>query len=205
MECEQCQKDYERISQHWSLSGDCYPPAIGDYRHELISGLLMSDGWIKKRTNASFSVAMTNKKFLKWLKKELGFLSTDIRVKKTQEPNRDKLYVLSTISHPELNRYRDWYVEGDKTWSLPPKGLTPTRMKMLYVGDGNKYTHNKGRDYIRIGASNQLEYKDETLKLFESLGLEPRWSTHNIVFSVEDSEKLWDYMGEAPPGFEYKW
>lgn len=205
MKCHDCGNNYEQISQHWSLSS-CEHESFTERQHEIIRGLLMSDAWIDKRVNARFAVAMTNKEFLEWLDQQLQPFSTGVSKKKTDTENREQMYVLRTISHPELNQYHEWYdLDGCKVWGIRKDELTPLTLKMLYVGDGSKYDKNKGRPYIRIGAELQQESENRALHLFHPLGLNPKWNSHNIIFTADDSEKLWDYIGEPPPGFEYKW
>lgn len=64
--------------------------------------------------------------------------------------------------------------------------------------------------------SNEFEHTDKIDVIFGNVGLP---SPNNYVmyerkdgsidctahFTVDQSEELWDYMGEPVPGFEYKW
>ena len=94
--------------------------------------------------------------------------------------------------------------------------LTPTVLKHWYVGDGhcdNSSSHN----HIQISVSNEVKNTEKVFKYFSNVGL-PQPSNHHIseqiksenkkcdiVWGVEESYELWDYMGEPLPDFNYKW
>jgi len=64
--------------------------------------------------------------------------------------------------------------------------------------------------------SNEIENTNKVSEYFSNIGL-PKPSNYSIskrnsvtkncnaVWTVEDSQKLFDYMGEPLPDFEYKW
>jgi len=45
--CSQCGVEFKRIGQHWSLSSECNNPTLTKRQEEIVTGLLMGDGWIR--------------------------------------------------------------------------------------------------------------------------------------------------------------
>jgi len=230
--CEQCGNDYEAIGQHWSMSADCSHPDISDYKMELLTGMLMGDGCINRcNKNPFFRTNMIAKPFLEWLDDEFGWLSTGVRLDRTAEEgakqcrdsgfspdanvnNYSDVYRLHSRSHPDLQSLADWYVTGKKVFPEDIE-LTPTVLKMWYVSDGS-YDNTDSNNYIKIGMSNEIDRRDNIEQLFENVGFEiSNWNISvrkrdgsercEAQFTVEESRRLHEYMGEPPDGFEYKW
>lgn len=185
----------------------------------------MSDGSIDySKGNARYHVKMTNKKYLQHIDDLLGVVSTGVKVAKTSEnaaeekrdsgfrpnakaENYSTVYQLRTIKHPVFNKFAKWYDSGKKVW---PKNidLTPNVLKHLYVGDG---TLSKSHNRISIAMYNERNNKEKVEKYFTRKGLPKpnRWHTDNkrcrASWNVDESKKIINYMGDAPPGFKYKW
>jgi len=104
----------------------------------------------------------------------------------------------------ELDKYRDWYSSGKKVW---PEDiiLYPETLKMLYVGDGTIVDNPGGSQYLKICLKNKHNNIDKINKMFNKIGVQPRWHGYSVAFTVPKSHYLWNYMGNPPPGFEYKW
>ena len=79
--CPHCRGSYSQIAIHWAA---CEPPRLYNHQMELVKGLLCGDGSIEQR-RASFRVEMINKRFLKWLDNELGWLSLGVRLARTND------------------------------------------------------------------------------------------------------------------------
>lgn len=224
--CEYCNtdKEYERIGKHWYYSPS-HRPNITETQHEIVTGLVMGDGCIDKRgDNANLKVSMINKRYLDYLDKLFGPLSQGVHKKSTAEQaaehsivedadpkNYNKLYEFRTTVHPELNRYNKWYQSGKKIWNL--EKITPTVLKHFYVCDGCLKESNS----ITIAMSNEIDRRESFETLMEEAGL-PSPSNWNIYerkvyggkhckaqWTKEQTMSLFEYMGEAPPGFERKW
>lgn len=186
----------------------------------------MGDGTLcKNDKNARVKVSMTNKEYLNHLNSELNNICTEVRLEQSGEDVREDLiqrrgsageckdvFVLRTRVNPELNDYREWYSSGKKVWDENLQ-LTPTTLKHWYCGDGNLATHNK-TPYVRLAITNEWRNTDKVSSYFTNVGLpEPRFETRHYdettvcscEFTIEQSQELFEYMGEAPPGFEYKW
>ena len=181
--------------------------SVSDYQHELLTGILMSDGYCGKSAATPYiEVSMVNREFVEWFDEQLGELSTGVRVKETDK-SRQTIYRVSTRCVSELERYYDWYSSGEKIWPEQIE-LTPDVLKMLFVGDGT-VGHRKGqrnrKPHIKICLMNEMENKKKIEEMFERVGFSVGWNGPSVTFSIDESERLWNYMGSPPPGFDYKW
>jgi hypothetical protein len=177
--------------------------SVTDTQHKILSGILMSDGNANKNSTTSIEVSMSNKKFIYWLNNKLGDLSTGVK-HRTFSDERSDHYRVRTRNLSELDQYREWYSTGEKVW---PDDLIlyPETLKMLYVGDGTIVDNPGGSQYLKICLKNEHNNTEKVEKMFQKIGVQPRWHGYSIEFTVPESHYLWNYMGSAPPGFEYKW
>jgi len=230
--CQQCGSEYERIGSHWSLSNSCSHPSFTDHQKEIITGLLMGDGCVSRADkNPRIQVEMISPNYLQYISNKFGVLGSDVRLKHTAKENakitRDKgfspnakaenysdLYEWKSMNHPEIKEFANWYSSGKKVWPADIQ-LTPTVLKHWYCGDGS--WNNKGsNNCIRIAMANEVDNTDKVDKMFTKVGLpSPSNYTTRIhkngnmmcaaQFTMGQSKKLWKYMGEPLPDFEYKW
>lgn len=232
--CNQCGNEYQRIGSHWVQNSSCSYKEFTDHQYEIITGILMGDGYVTKGSGNRkpiLQVEMISKNYLNYIANEFGVLGGKVKMKQTSaekakenresgfSPNAKKenysdVYRWSSIRHPELYEFYDWYFSGKKVW---PKNieLTSTTLKHWYCGDG--HFHNSGTtDHIRIAMSNEAEETKKVSKMFETAGLPSpsNYATSELKngseactaeFTVSQSEELWEYMGEPLPDFEYKW
>lgn len=196
---------------------------VNNYQHELLKGILMSDGWVDsggESTSPCLGINMTNKPFLEWFDGVMGNVATGVRLYKDSEKVRkevvdrgfmtDKstfqdIFILRTRRLPELQRYADWYGEDGKTWPSDLV-LTPPAMKMLYVGDGSLATMDRGRPWVRIHTVNEFGNKEKLKDIFSRVGFDIRFrGDRTLGLTCDDSEKFFSYIGGPVPGFAYKW
>lgn len=212
---------------HWNRSECNYPP-FSPVQWELLTGILLGDGDIhgKGDPNAHFRVRMTNRRFLEFVDRELGFLSKGVflaRTARTQfetaarnqregregfetvvEENYHDLNGLRTCSHPALDELRDWYQSGDKRYPSNLE-LTPTVVKAWYVCDGWLAKEAGNRSRVMVKATNEAHRPDYLVGLFADTGFEVGFSRNAIQVPADETERLLDWMGDPSPGFEYKW
>lgn len=222
--CPSCGKKFTRLGTHWGYNKS-HRPEFTERQHEIITGLLMGDGTIYKKSpnhNPNFRVSLIALDYLKWLDDEFGCLSTGVSLKQTSEESAKScklsennnssdyhdVYRLITRSHPDLNKYHEWYDSGKKVF---PENitLTPTVLTQWYISDGN-WT----RPYIRISMSNEINNKDKIEKMFEEIGFDvDRWDISErydgskrccAVFNKEQAFDMFDYMDSGVKGFDYK-
>jgi len=231
VECPECSSGYQKLGCHWRYSPS-HRPNLTQKQLEITTGLLMGDGTINKTSkNCYLESQMISKNYLEYLDNIFGVLGCSVKHSLTASesaknnrnsgfrPNAKKenysdVYRWSTRCHPKFNEFREWYSSGEKVWPENIE-LTPTVLKHWYVGDGyysNKNTNNN----INIAASNEFGNENKIENYFKNADL-PKPSNHSIYekengrkdyvieWTVEDSYKLWDYMGEPLPDFEYKW
>lgn len=229
--CKSCNNEFERIGQHWNYKPS-HREKFTDKQLSVITGILMGDGTLcRDSKNAKLQIEMTNKKYLEHISSTLENLANTVNLKNTAkqnaqhskrtgfnkdaiEENYQSTFVLQTVHHPQLNKYRSWY-KKEKVW---PKeiNMSPKTLKNWYVCDGTYQKHGS-LNRIAIEASNEHNNESKIIKYFQNSNL-PKPSNiykskrknksgyhFTIYFNVEDSKKLFKYMGSAPPGFEYKW
>jgi len=222
--CPQCGNEYKSISIHWER-GSCEHPSLTNKQREIITGLLMGDGYINRNSkNPYVQSNMITHDYLKYVDRKLGIFGNGVSLYRTakesakqakdrnfspnaEEKNYSDVYRWQSKCHPELQEFANWYSSGKKVWPANIE-LTPTVLKHWYCGDGS--FSNSGCEYIKIGMWNEVNRADTISKMFEKAGLpNPTYCVeeHNCVaqFSVFQSEELWEYMGGPLPGFEYKW
>jgi hypothetical protein len=194
---------------HWSHEPS-HRPDISQHQHEIIVGVLMSDGSIERGSkNPTLSFGMTNEEYLNYLDSVFGVIGTGVKKRDVDNDNWNQLYWWNTRRHPDLSQYEDWYHSGEKVWP-PDVELTPTVLKHLYVGDGS-WANKNGSNHIRIAMLNESDNTDKVDDMFERAGLPApmnysKSDTHcTAIWSVEQSKELWEYMGDPLPGFEDKW
>jgi len=170
----------------------------------------------KSDGNPSMKVEMKNREYLKHLSNELGFLSTGV-ISKASETT----FSIRTVCHPELSEYSGWYSSGEKVFPEDIE-LTPTVLKHWYVCDGSKNIGNASANpRVILYIANEYENIDKIDSYFEhsniptpsnyvvrERGRHYNNETHiscSAQFTVKDSKKIWEYMGEPPSGFSRKW
>lgn len=224
--CNVCDKWFKKPGTHWSTSS-CSYPNIPDKIHDIITGILMGDGWVDRdKNNPRVSISVIKENYVRYLDERFGNLSSGIYLDETGTKNAHRkgddpsnyndIYRMQTICHPELDRYSKWYSSGEKVWP-ETIDLTSSVLKHWYVCDGH-YKDTSGDDYITISMSNERKNTEKIEEYFNRKGLPvPSWQfgtsylNGNKIprciarWTVDESEKLFEYMGESVPGFEYKW
>jgi hypothetical protein len=230
VECPECGDEYTNLGQHWRWNPS-HRSELTQKQLEITIGSLMGDGCIiSSHKSCYLKIGMISPNYLEYLNHIFGCLGNGVTLRNTaaesaknardsgfspnaKEKNCSDFYVWRTKSHPKFNGFRDWYSTGEKVWPENIE-LTPTVLKHWYVGDGN-YSNKLGQKYIRISMANEVENTEKVSQYFVDAGL-PKPSNYDIQennysgkcnaeWAVEGSQKLFDYMGEPLPDFEYKW
>jgi len=224
--CPSCEDDpkYERIGKHWFYSPS-HRPDLTDYQNDVLLGVLMGDGCLDKPgDNALLKVSMVNRRYLEYLDGVFGVFGRGVRKTKNAEEaanssivddadpsNYNAVYEFITTTHPEFNQYRSWYTDGGKVWKNIH--MNDTVLSHLYVCDGTLTE----QDQIVISMSSQRGNKDVVESAFESAGLPSpsNWNEYErkeyggyhckAQWTQDQTEQLFDLMGDPLPGFEYKW
>lgn len=222
--CPSCGEEFERLGLHW-WHGTCPYPEINSERREIILGLLMGDGSIPNQSggnNAIFHVPLTNRRFLRWFDYRMGILTTGVSLKKTAaelaqnnresgfSPNAEAedyhdMYTVWSRTNPFFDELRErWYVDGKKCFP-DDLSLTPARTKYWYVSDGYLDVGQWGRPRIEFKVRNESDRPDFLVSLFRDVGFDPVFRRAELRFTCDDTERLAEWMGDPPSGFEYKW
>jgi hypothetical protein len=143
----------------------------------------------------------------------------------TSVSDYNALYSIQTRAHPQFERYRSWYrtIDTDGTGTgtesdtrrqkhVPSLSLTPIDAKMWYVCDGSlawQDSNKTGNPIVEIGARVRIKdgTADELCRMFErsTLGISPTIASNVLRFSVSESQRFLDWIGDPVPGFAYKW
>jgi len=169
---------------------------------------------------------MINDQFLEWLDNELAWLTTGVSLYRTADrgaelsrnngdPSADAsdyhdVYVMQTRTMPQFSEYESWYDGGNGKRFADDLTLTPIDMKVWFACDGSlnwDRRYPNASPYATLGASAELESPAAVCSMFErsTFPHEPRIDSNMIRFSVDETVDLLEWMGDAPPGFEYKW
>lgn len=224
--CHDCGKWYKKLGTHWSQS-TCSYPEVSKRCLDILTGVVMGDGWVDRDKNhCRVCVSVTRKEYLDFLDKELGVLSCGVSLSKTSkesanlsggsESHHKDIYRLTSICHPQFDKFGKWYSSGKKVWPKNIK-LTPETLKNWYCCDGH-YKNSSNDNYITISMSSEKKNRKKVKKYFSQSNIpEPKFNIgKNTIngkeidkciarWTVDESKELWEYMGEPLPGFEYKW
>jgi len=214
MECHNCGQEFSRIALHWSTS-NCTYPNISDKQNEVLTGLMMGDGWAEDKDNgkARVRVAMINKQYISYLNSLFPIYGTGVsQVTKDGFNGPTDMYQFSTMTAPAFSQYRNWYDEGTK--SISDIQLTPTVAKHWYASDGSTEFDggwSRAKLYCDVG----LADKGAVIQMFEESGSPvPKWEEYKrengnpkgvLVFSSKQTDDFLNWIGDPLPGFKYKW
>lgn len=220
--CEQCGEEKKNLGNHWRLSSDCKYPKVSNIQRELLTGILMGDGCLDKSgANCAIKVGMINEEYLQYVDDVLGNLSNGVKLSQTSEqsaermrssgfrPNADAsdystVYTLLTKRHPYFNNFLSWYSTGEKVF--PHIELTPTILKNWYVCDGHLEQRDGHRPRVIIGVTNEYNNSDKLEKMFFKVGVDVNVNkSKNLYIGADNTEKFFDFIGDAVDGFKYKW
>ena len=219
-QCPCCGRYFDEIGTHWRHAKY---PEIADELKAIFRGLLMGDGWLHHRKrNGYLAIKNTNITFLNYLDEIFGAFSKGVKKEKTSgelaaeaferefdpdamEHNYRAIYRLRTASHPYFRRMAKTWHNHDRKQFRDTLELTPTTLKMWYACDGSLNWSTGRTPMLTITTVNEMERPDYLHALFTSIGFTPRVRGKDIRFSTEATRNVLAWMGEAPPGFEYKW
>ena len=219
--CEQCGDKYKRIGAHWSKSPECSHPPLSESQHELIRGILISQGSIETNSRyPAFRVSSGNKALLDWIADELGVFASSVSLQKTAEEVREAFeargmsynnpkpeYRLTMLSHPDLESYSvNWYTmndEGTREKHLPVNlPWSPMTLRVWYAFAGYLETSNQASDAV-FSVTQQKDDLDVLLRLCDRYT--PRVYTDesgelgpSVYLHLRNAEALFDDIGEAP-------
>lgn len=225
--CPDCGSEYEALGMHLCQSSCKYPPISGK-QIEVLQGVLMGDGTIDTSGKTPcFRVNMVEREYLHHLDSLFPFYGQGVSLRETAsqsadsaernspyEVNRDNysdVYRWHTRRSPVFTRFAGWYETGEKVF--PKVDLTPTVLKHWYVCDG--YLHDEWNPRISINCSNEYGNENKIESMFEQKGIPKpdRWESrqrdgginNKAWWNAEQTSRIFEYIGDPLPGFEYKW
>jgi len=223
--CPSCKKEYKTLGIHWRR-GSCEWPKPSKKQRSIIRGLMLGDATLINRFDSRKTPRITaysiKKPFLEYIKKELEYLANEVKLYQSakdsarcarkngldgsaKEENYSNCYKLALRSNPFYKKYKSWYSEGKKKINFKDINLDKTAVKIWYCGDGGlcwkdgdsypcaKICHKHGKNRLKAAS-----------RFFKNLGLESYVDSDGIRFNSKSTEKFIEWLGDAPPGFEYK-
>jgi hypothetical protein len=225
--CHSCGKQMVYLAKHWQgKKYDCGFPAISQRQEEIIRGLILGDGSLSFGNSLPYlQMNLTNEDFLLWLRGEFEEIGGKYNLVKTAEEVADEsresgwnkdcdvedcndVYQFRTSIHPHFKKYESWY-SGSKKRFPNNLNLTSLESKVWYCCDGDlkNGTTNSHKPIARITSRNEADNPSKLLKIFQKHNFNPYWEEQSskICFTVDETVKFLEWLGEPLPGFEYKW
>ncbi len=192
--CAQCGEEKRSLSQHWVKSATCEFRPLDDAQHEIVRGLLLGDGTLGGRRRPSLEVQSTREPHLRWLHRQLGWLSRGI----TQDGRG--VYRLRTMSHGDLSEYESWRPTPPSNWEL-----TPQAARVWYACDGAVgFTSDGARAQITFAASND-EKRTALRRLLSQAGFQSAKWDRRVALNRDETGDWLAWLGDPVPGSEHKW
>lgn len=215
--CPKCEERFEKIGMHWRYN-NAHRPSLTKRQENMLEGLLLGDADIfNRKHNPQIRLRMTNKKFMKWISSEFGALSTNVRLESTskQISNRSNgavgsidsenckdIFAVTFRTTEVADKLSDWYSDGTKRIPLDYE-IDKNSLKMWYVCDGY-YDNNSDR--VAIVSVNESDNLEELSRIVSVNGFSFTPERNSIrIHSNDGVERFFNFIGEAPPGFDYKW
>ena len=186
-----------------------YKPS--QYQHEILDGILISDGYINNKSNSACSISigqrLDRREFVEYVAKELNLEHSIYEIMpkenwKAKIVNTEARY--SSETYPFLMTYLSrWYNEH----KIIPSDfvLSPIICLMWYLGDGNLH---KDQQVVRLSTCCFTEKEVYLLiEQFHDLKLYAYQSNRReIYFKKQSTDLFFKYIGECPVAcFYYKW
>lgn len=207
IECPSCGNEYVSLGGHLAKGSSCDYPEPTERQDSIIRGMLLGDGWINHHhdsANPYFAVGMTNREFLNWLNSEMQPFTTGVKDATGSDWSQRDYYKIRTIRAPGFERYLEWYPDGE--YQRVDVDPDPLLLKMWYVSDGTLDQRDGRSPYITISTHQDGDREAYFEMLFSDIDTYPsRDNGKNIGFTVEGTKTFFEYIGDAPPGFEHKW
>ena len=201
----------ERLSKIGILRDFRSELALSQVQHEIIEGILISDGYIPSKNWSSIYIGqrVDRREFVEFISKSLPF-EYAIKVYSPKEHWKSKVVNpesrYMSHSYPIISKYATrWYPEGKK---IVPSDFEISKTALLYwyCGDGDLH---KGSNCLRLH-TNCFSRNDvnELIIKFKNIGIHATISKKNVIMiRAQSTNTFFDYIGwECPFAcFSYKW
>jgi hypothetical protein len=76
---------------------------------------------------------------------------------------------------------------------------------MWYACDGHLAVEDGANPRVMFKATNEADRPEFLRSLFDAAGFDVGFSRYAVQVPYDETVRLIEWMGEPPPGFEYKW
>lgn len=206
--CLECGEDFKEIGKHWSYN-ESHIPDISRKQREVVTGSLMGDADINcQKGNWVFRLRGQEKQYLEYVSDILNPWSNSVHLNAPEGKyghERDYFGFMTSTSDYFVKQRQRWYDGSEKSF---PRDVTMTSivLKHWYCQDGDSCGGS-----ISLTCCNEDGNEKKLSSYFDEHPVSISNFTyregklHSIDFSKGESEWLWNWMGDPPPGFEYKW
>lgn len=176
----------------------------------ILDGLIAGDGSLWHEDAAShYSHGDSYLEHIDWLVQLLADHGLETNTRWVTDGEDWTAYHFHTRAYRELEEFNDrWYDENGKR--LPPDfELSPTTLKLWYVGDGSYIPQQKNSTHNAIIYSDTfVNEKDRLERMFaDKLDIDVTYMQKGIYIPAGDHKIFFDYMAESdlePAGYDYK-
>ena len=197
--CPTCDREYTRIARHWGTT--CPYPEIDDDLRAVCNGLALGGASADGSDMTRLRLWTTNETLALWTYRELGWLASSVRVRPADEHSlgeRDR-YVVSTLTHPDCERYRRWgpAVVDRVAWS--------SRLGRVWFAHAGSLAHrDTGRPTVVFRIADD-DYRAALASFLERAGFENAVGSETVTLSQSVTARFLEELGEPVPGAEHKW
>lgn len=202
-ECPACGESFDNIGNHFARS-TCGFPALVDEQHEVIQGLLLGGAVLHTRYANPSLVATTRYPGLAlWTADQLGWLTSSVR--RIPLDGGGRTFEVLTRSHPELERYTQWFGDGEMR---PP--TSSLRLSRRVARTWFAYSASVAWSNTHESRETQFSAKTEPRRtwvreLLERLGCDPTYRDPCWYVTRAETHDLFEWFGGPVPGVEFKW
>lgn len=201
--CPHCGEEKRSYAQHWAMSESCRYPRVEATTHERVKGLFAGDGSLEGRASAKLRIETTSRAFAEWIYDALGWLAHGLIQHSPGAEVDAPVYRVTTLAHPDCNRYREWYDDGT---IRPPSSvrLTPPFGRALHACDGSLSFGHVDRPHVVFRATD-ARYREWLKGALADWGLATGDSSDRVRILADDVDEWLASIGDPVPGVEYKW
>lgn len=200
-ECPTCGAERKRPGRHWSAaSNDCEWPSIDEQLRDVLDALAVAGASADGNESTRLRIWTISRGQAIWLSSVLGWLCKSVRTDQKVEGHDQ--YVVSTMSHPDLNEYRRWAGRG-----TPPDRVSwsPIFGRVWYSFAGGLIHDGVGSPSMQIKARTDEERLSRLEQLFQDADIDVKRGEGMLVLSQRRTMELLEEVGPPTPGATYKW
>jgi hypothetical protein len=197
--CPMCDREYTRIARHWGTT--CPYPELDDDLRAVLDGLALGRATADGAETARLRIWTTNETLALWTFRTLGWLASSVRIHPPADHSfgEDDRYVISTLTHPDCERYRRWGPAA-----LDRLAWSSRLGRVWYAHAGSLAHRDTGRPTV-VFRDGDDDYRAVLANFLERAGFENAVGMETVTLSQSVAARFLGELGEPVPGAEHKW